>query len=321
MNNEILYKNLMEVLQQKYPLRVNLANTLMDILSIEKEATYRRLRGEVPFSFSEIAIISRKMGISIDNIIGADTPKSRPFHMKFTEHFEPTEKDYAILEEFVNILRNLKNDPNSEGGEATSVLPQPLYLMHEHVSKFHLFKWKYLYENKSKNIRFGDIVIPERLRKIQLENVMVAKYVASTSYILDNLLFTYLVNDINYFKSVYMINEDDAQQIKKELFIILNELEELTVSGHFIDTNNKIDIYISGVNFPTCYCYIASSNVRVTLLKAFVLNGVTSSDDKVFEELKGWMHSLKRQSILITQSAEKQRIAFFEKQRKIIESL
>ena len=35
-----------------------------------KEAVYRRLRGEVSFTREEVALISRRLGISIDQIIG-----------------------------------------------------------------------------------------------------------------------------------------------------------------------------------------------------------------------------------------------------------
>lgn len=46
--------------KEKMPTGTNLANTLMDILYIGKEAIYRRLRGEVPFTLAEAAVISRK---------------------------------------------------------------------------------------------------------------------------------------------------------------------------------------------------------------------------------------------------------------------
>ena len=37
---------------------MNIANLLMDILSIGKEAVYRRLRGDVPFTFDEVSKIT-----------------------------------------------------------------------------------------------------------------------------------------------------------------------------------------------------------------------------------------------------------------------
>ena len=64
--------DLIDAMKIYLPKGNNLANTLMDILYLGKEATYRRLRGEVPFTFAEVATISQHMGISLDKIVGAD---------------------------------------------------------------------------------------------------------------------------------------------------------------------------------------------------------------------------------------------------------
>ena len=57
--------NLIEAMKEKLPLKGQLADMLMDTLYIGKEAVYRRLRGEVPFTLQESALISRKLGISL----------------------------------------------------------------------------------------------------------------------------------------------------------------------------------------------------------------------------------------------------------------
>jgi len=51
--------NLIEAMKEKLPLKGKLADMLMDI---GKEAVYRRLRGEVPFTLQEAALVSRKLG-------------------------------------------------------------------------------------------------------------------------------------------------------------------------------------------------------------------------------------------------------------------
>ena len=57
-----------EALKEKLPPKTNLANLLMDTLYIGREAIYRRLRGEVPFTLEEAALISRKLGVSLDKL-------------------------------------------------------------------------------------------------------------------------------------------------------------------------------------------------------------------------------------------------------------
>lgn len=70
-----LNDRLIDAMKDKVPAGVNLANMLMDILCLGKEATYRRLRGEVPFTFAEAVAISRKMEISLDQLIQDDSEK------------------------------------------------------------------------------------------------------------------------------------------------------------------------------------------------------------------------------------------------------
>lgn len=48
-----LNTGLISAMKEKLPQGTNLANLLMDILYIGKEAVYRRLRGEVPFTLAE----------------------------------------------------------------------------------------------------------------------------------------------------------------------------------------------------------------------------------------------------------------------------
>ena len=70
MKNGIL-NELIAVMKERVPQGQNLASVLADILFMGKEAVYRRLRGEVSFSIEEIATISSKLGISIDQVVGS----------------------------------------------------------------------------------------------------------------------------------------------------------------------------------------------------------------------------------------------------------
>ena len=81
MNTDVLNTNLIEVMKEKIPDGGNLANTLMDILYIGKEAVYRRLRGEVPFTLNEASIISKKLGVSLDQIVGISYTNNAMFDL------------------------------------------------------------------------------------------------------------------------------------------------------------------------------------------------------------------------------------------------
>ena len=106
---------------------------------LEKEAVYRRLRGDVPFTIFEIATIADKLDISLDHIIGCASGKSRPFQLKMVNFLNPSEEDYDMLEHFVDELRYLGDDPDSEVGGALNILPQSLVLGYRHIYQFYLF--------------------------------------------------------------------------------------------------------------------------------------------------------------------------------------
>ena len=54
-----------------------------------KEAIYRRLRGEVPFTFQEAAVISKELGISLDRIAGVSFSNNAMFDINVVDHGEP----------------------------------------------------------------------------------------------------------------------------------------------------------------------------------------------------------------------------------------
>lgn len=72
---------LIKAMNEKLPNGTNLANTLIDMLYLGKEAVYRRLRGEVPFTLAEAAAISQKMGVSLDKLAGTNVDSNAIFDL------------------------------------------------------------------------------------------------------------------------------------------------------------------------------------------------------------------------------------------------
>lgn len=320
MKQEIIHDNLLNAIREKVPHEENLASVLGNILCIGKEAIYRRLRGDVPFTLLETALISKEMNISVDSILESVSPKSRPFQLKLTEFFNPLEIDFLMMEGFVDVFRGIDKDSYSECASSTNILPQALYQNYKYLSRFYLFKWKAQRDGLDSVKALHEIVPEERLIRIQQSLVVEAQRVKDTCYIFDNMLFLYLINDIKYFSSVNLISNADVQELKEELIHLLNYLERLAAKGRF-DNGNKVHFYISNINFDTTYSYVHTQKYNLTLIKAFTLNGIASLDDKTFESVKNWILSLKRFSTLISESGDLQRIHFFKRQRELVATL
>ena len=314
-----LNTGLVNAVKEKLPSKDNLANALMDILYIGKEAIYRRLRGEVPFTLTEAAVISRKLGISLDKMIGVSFRDNAVFDMNIVSSDKPFEAYYSILEKQVDLFRSVKEDETSEIGTSSNIIPQTLSLKYNMLSKFRLFKWMYQNENiKCKH--FEEMEIPQKMVEKQKEYSDLVSHIHSVDYIWDNMIFSHLVNDIQYFCSIHLITDDDKDLLKEELFLLIDEMEELSARGKS-KAGNDVKIYISNINFEATYSYLDTSSTQLSLIRIYSINSITTQDQEMFRGLKEWIQSLKKFSTLISESGEMQRIQFFKQQREIVSIL
>ncbi len=257
-----LNTGLVNAVKEKLPSKDNLANALMDILYIGKEAIYRRLRGEVPFTLTEAAVISRKLGISLDKMIGVSFRDNAVFDMNIVSSEKPFEAYYSILEKQVDLFRSVKEDETSEIGTSSNIIPQTLSLKYNMLSKFRLFKWMYQNENiKCKH--FEEMEIPQKMVEKQKEYSDLVSHIHSVDYIWDNMIFSHLVNDIQYFCSIHLITDEDKDMLKEELFLLIDEMEELSARGKS-KAGNDVKIYISNINFEATYSYLDTSSTQLT---------------------------------------------------------
>jgi hypothetical protein len=314
-----LHERFIEVAKEKISDKTGLASLLADILSIKKEAVYRRLRGEVFFTFAEIVTVAKKLDISLDNIMGMITPyRSHLLHLHVEDYFKQEEVDYRMTLDFISAIRRAGSLPYSEFGYATTIIPLHFSVFHESFYYLYILKWMYL-SGSSNTRRFSDIVFNERQKKANQQFLQQAMSIKYTYFIWDERFLTYMLNDIKYFHHIRLMSDEDVSQLKKEIEYFLNRLEKLAVQGSY-SNGNKVDLYVSSLNFETTYYYLSSEIETISMISSFSVGAVTSLEKAVCEKMKTWMQGLKRTSTLISCSDEKERIMFFEKQRTLLKT-
>lgn len=319
MKTDFFHEALLKAIKSRLTEGENMAHVLMDILFLGKEAVYRRLRGEVPFTLAEAGSISKSLSISLDSLIGTETGKRKPFQINLIDYNHPTEVDYAMLQNYLDVLNMSSDDPYSEITVSSNNLPQPFHFMYESLTKFFLFKWMYHHE-KGTAKSYSDVTISDKLKKIHQESIAGHKNIKSSCFIFDNLMILYLANDLKYFSSIQLITDDELKVIKQDLLRLLDYLEALATTAKY-ENGNDVYLYVSNVNFESTYSYLRVHNSRISFIDIFLLNAAASVDEDIYEHVKTWVLALRRSSTLISHSGELQRIKFFKEQRKIIESL
>lgn len=319
MKNSIVTELINEMRERVAP-KETLANFLTNTLCMGKEAVYRRLRGEVAFTFDEVALISHKLGISIDQIIGNHLSNRATFDLNLQHTPDPVESYYEILERYLRIFNYVRNDDSTTVYTAANIIPYTLYSSYEYLSKFRLCRWVYQNGKIKTPHSLAEMIVPEKVVAAHKKLSETVKQCKKTCFIWDSNIFYSFVKEIKYFAGLNLISEADVKQLKSELLSLLHELEQLSVKGEF-NNGNKVAIYLSNINFEATYSYIEKGDFQISLFRVYSINSMDSQNQQICTLQKNWIQSLKRHSTLISESGEVQRITFMEQQRKIIEQL
>mgnify|MGYP000320268103 FL=1 len=116
-------------------------------------------------------------------LVGVSFSANAVFDLNVVDHDDPFNAYFTILSRYVKIFRAFQDDPTTALGTSSNTIPQILYLKHDLLSKFRLFKW--MYQNKHIQCNhFENLKIPEKLVDTQREFVSLTQYIHSTDYIL-----------------------------------------------------------------------------------------------------------------------------------------
>ncbi|MCD8194498.1 MAG: hypothetical protein LUD74_08150 [Tannerellaceae bacterium] len=315
LNNELI-----KAMRERLPEEVNLANQIMDIISIGKEAVYRRLRGEVPFTFYEVSLIAQQLGLSLDLIVGANTPGSTICRLNLLHSPDPLENYVVLLNRYINGLNYVKDEPEGILHLATNVIPFIFYAPYRNITKFRVCRWIHQTNGMKPVVPMGEFVYPDKVVELHTRIVNLVRTIPAIYTIWDTHIFKSLVNEIKYFSGLNVLSEADRIALKNELLQLLDELETVAAKGAF-SNGQKVFIYLSNINFESSYGLLEKKNYQVSLYNLYAIHMMDSQHPDICRVQKEWIVSLRRYSTLISQSGEIQRMIFFNEQREIINTL
>ena len=315
---QLFYDSFLQEIEKRYPRKSDLTNALMDILPLEKESIYRRLRKDVFFTTEETMKIAAAWNISLDNIVSVNPNKTRPFHFNMVEYVQPQEADYKILQDYNRDLEVISQDPNGKMIEVINTLPRSLYSRSELLTRFFTMKWLYKYDLSQEVTPLSNIQIPERMKELDMEYVRLVHNISEVHSIHDSRFIERTVDDIAYFRSVGMITDDEAALLREELLMLIDYMADVTNIGYFRHTGNKLLFYLSHTWLDSEYLLFESDLLTLSSVRILECNSIASSDKKVFDRFMNMVQSTKRSSVLMSGSNTLQQIEFFTRQRSIV---
>jgi len=315
-----LNKEFISILYQYYPQTKELANFLMDALDLSRESAYRRLRGEVSFTFEEIAEIAYILKISLDKLIGLHTNMVH-LDMELCCGSKPEEIYNKILRTNLGTSSSLLHADDTLIYLILNRLPYGLTMSSERLSKFYFYKWMFHRQKGSMKETFDKFTVPDILKETFAD--LVRTCTASNGemhLILDENIFIYMIREIDYFRKRDLINDEDMQAMKNDLLDILELLSRVARTG----ANNgqgSIRMYLSAVDLEPSYSYTEVNGNPAFHIWSPAGEIVSSTNPEFCARQKEWIESLVRYTTLITKCNEMEQMKFFETQREHILSM
>ncbi|MDR1517023.1 MAG: hypothetical protein LBS52_02805, partial [Dysgonamonadaceae bacterium] len=108
--------------------------------------------------------------------------------------------------------------------------------------------------------------------------------------------------------------------LKKAMLSMINQIEQIAIAGAF-PNGNKVNIYLSQVDFHFSYAYCSADLSEYCFFKLYSLHYLYTSDPRICNMHNDTINALMKYSTLISHSNEIYRVVYFREQRKMVEDM
>ncbi len=294
------------------------------LLSVSKDAVYRRSRGDTVLTPDELHLLSKTFGLSIDKYIyGADD-------VVFFSYRPVAQKAQTFEGYLNNLYQQIATDASIKIKYASPAIPVFYLCFFPELIAFKLYTWactswdiNYLKESS-----FDFDLIPYPI--LEQAKFIVDRYIDIPSTELWSLnLIDFTINQIEYYTSSNAFaNEDISLILCDKLVELLNHMEEMARVGQKFKVGGKPKE--NGARFKlfhnemlyTDHTVLVNSNVGQIVYTSFGNPDFASSkDQRMTHHINLWFDKLLYKSEAISEHAEKSRKRYFNRLRKKVEVL
>jgi len=302
------------------PLRVKPIDYLMESLNISRESVYRRIRGDISFTFEEIAKLSIDLGFSIDELVMKDMPAHIFFDLHASNTQDPSE---VFLIKFQQYFQNIFDTSSVKEIKSSMILnrvPLEFIVLFDTLFKFSYYRWMHQFQEISLKYSYSDIIVPDNLVCLQHQATENLKRVYSNIFIFDSNIFLNLIREIQYYYKRRLISDDDYLRLKDDLAGLVDMVENIAQTGYYI-SNTKYSFYLSSLNIESSSRFTEFGEHVQSQFFIEALEPITISNPNLCAIHKKWLDSMRKYSTLISLSNEILQARYFNRQRAYIEEI
>jgi len=302
------------------PPRVKPIDYLMETLNISRESVYRRIRGNISFTFDEIAKLSFELGFSIDELIMKDTPSHIFFDLHISTEQDPSEVFVTKFQQYFQYIFNMSNVQDTESTMITNQVPFEFIILFNNLFKFTYYRWMHQYQEISIKYFYSDVVLPDKLKYLQHQAVENFKKVKSNTFIFDSNIFLNMIREVHYYYKRRLINDNEFAQLRKDLTGLIDLVESIAQTGYY-NSNAKFIFYLSSLNIESSSRFTEFNEHVQSQFFIEAIEPINISNLNLCALHKKWLDSRRKYSTLISLSNEILQVKYFNKQRAYTEEI
>jgi hypothetical protein len=316
MADKQIQEYLFQRVKEKLPPDTCLADVISDCLYISQDSAYRRIRGETPLILEEAKILCDKFHISLDHLLQAQ-PNTVVFHS-----MEVQGREDSFLQ-FLSTLYDTLKELAKAKDKQIIYLSKELILFH-HFYFRPLFAFEYLFwmktvlGNSEMNMQYSlDLLTPELERVcrgiMDLYNEIPSVEILNTESINSTISQVEYYRDAGAFRS-----EEDVQEVYDALAQLIQHHREEAESGCKFHRGEKASfkkknyqLFYNRVGLADNTILTIEDGKRTVYLNYEALNYMVTTDEGFCNKTEDKLHTIIRQSTLLSDFNEKQRNIFF----------
>lgn len=323
------YKIIETIIQQSgFKTKKLLVNQLSKWLEVSETSVYNKLRDRSKFSIEEVALICKKLKISLDGVIFNTETQNAYVHF-FADGLRYQPRHYSdYINVIINYFSKIKQLQDVTGYFLANEVPLFHFLSFPNLLYLKLFIWNKInwqMPHVSRTYSFSEFKKDAELQQSvkylkELFNSFPNIEIWNPS-ILDNT-----ITQFKYLKDVKIISDkEDIYNFIKEMEKFIDYLEELTLTG-FKPQNSKdqkflTSIYITDLTLGSEIILVKSDQMDMLFQQIDVPNYMHTSDEKMIKNQFSFFENIRKISTHITHAGEKERLIFFNTLRQRLELL
>lgn len=302
--------------------RTAAVDQISSLLSIGKDAVYRRLRGDSELTLDELKILAQHYNISLDQLLFQDSDKALFTVASFST---PVNAFDDYLENMIRYLDLGLSLPDAEIIYATAEIPVFYYCLFPEIMCFKLYVWAktvWNIEAFSKKKFSFDLFSPYTMKLIQQWNDRYLQIKTTELWCLN--IFDNSLNQIEYvFSNSDFEKSSDALVICDAMSNLAHHVCQMAEKGkkfkpdeHGVSSTVPFKLYHNELVYTNNTIFLKSNTVNAVFSTFDSPNVLMTTDPKVFRHTEKWFQGIKSKSDYITEVSEKNRNIFFNKLEK-----